>query len=69
VFDVPSFGDDPSVLISNLIRSRSEHLLDDEWPFPRLCEFVSVLAALNSSEDQVSNVELVRAHFALVVAS
>jgi hypothetical protein len=69
VFHVPCIGDDPLVLVSDLVRSRSEHLMDDERPFPRWCELVSVLAALNSSEDKVPNVELAGPHVALVVAS
>jgi hypothetical protein len=35
---------------------------------PRWCELVPVFAALDSSEDQVSDVELARAHVAFVVA-
>jgi hypothetical protein len=46
-----------------------EHLVDDERPRPRGIELVSILAALNSSEDQISNVELMRTHVALVVTS
>jgi hypothetical protein len=69
VFDVPCVGDDPPVLVLDLVGSGPEHLVDDEWPLPRWRELVSVLAAMNSSEDQVSDVELVRAHVALVVAS
>jgi hypothetical protein len=40
-----------------------EHLVDDEWPLPRWRELVSVLAALNSLEDQVSDVELTRTYY------
>jgi hypothetical protein len=43
--------------------------VDDEWPLPRWRELVSVLAALDSSKDQVSNVELARTHVALMIAS
>jgi hypothetical protein len=49
-----------------VVRLRS---VNNERPFPRWCELVSVLAAMNSSEDQVSDVELARAHVALMVAS
>jgi hypothetical protein len=69
MFDIPCVGDDSSVLVSDLVCTRSEHLVDDEWPFPRGRELVSILAALNSSEDQVSDVKLARANVALVVAS
>jgi hypothetical protein len=69
VFDVPCVGDDPLVFVLDLVRSWSEHLVDDEWPLPRWCELVPVLAALNSSEDQVFNMELARMHVALVIAS
>jgi hypothetical protein len=69
VFDVPHVGDDPPVLVSDFVCSGLEHLVDDERPFPRWCELVSVLASLNLSEDHVSDVELTRAHVALVVAS
>jgi hypothetical protein len=56
VFDVPSVEDDPPVLVSDLVCSGLEHLVDDERPFPRWCELVSVLAALNSSDNQESDV-------------
>jgi hypothetical protein len=69
VFDVPHIRDDSSVLICNLVRSGSEYLVDDEWPLPRGRELVSILAALNSSEDQISDMELARTHIALVVVS
>jgi hypothetical protein len=69
MFDVPCIGDDSSVLVSDLVRFGSEHLVDDEWLLPRGRELVSILAALNSSEDHVSDVELARAHIAVVVAS
>jgi hypothetical protein len=69
VFDVPRIGDDSSVLVSDLVCSGSEHLVDDERPLPRGCKLVSILAALNLSEDQVSDMELARVHVALVVAS
>jgi hypothetical protein len=69
VFNVPCIGDDPPVFVLDLVRSGSEHLVDDEWPLPRWCELVPVFAALDSLEDQVSDVELARAHVALVVAS
>jgi hypothetical protein len=51
VFDVPCIGDDPPVLVQDLVCSGPEHLVDDEWPLPRWRELVSVLAALNSSKD------------------
>jgi hypothetical protein len=51
------------------VGSGPEYLVDDEWPLPRWRELVLVLAALNSLEDQVSDVELARPHVALVVAS
>jgi hypothetical protein len=38
-------------------------------PPPKGDELVSILIALNSSEDQVYDLELARAHVALVVAS
>jgi hypothetical protein len=69
VFDVPCIGDDPPILVLDLVGSGLEHFVDDEWSLPRWCELVPILAALNSSEDQVSDVELARAHVALVVAS
>jgi hypothetical protein len=69
VFDVPRVGDDLPVLVSDLVCFGSEHLVDNERPFPRWCELVSVLAALNLLEDQVSDVELTRMYVALVVAS
>jgi hypothetical protein len=69
VFDVPRVGDDSSVLVSDLVCSGSEHLVDDEQPLPRRCKIVSILDALNLSEDQVSDMELARAHVALVAAS
>jgi hypothetical protein len=68
VFDVPCVGGDPPVLVSDLVGSGPEHLMDDEWPLPRWCELVSVLAALNSSEEQVPDLELASVHVALVVA-
>jgi hypothetical protein len=43
--------------------------MDDERPLPRGRELASILAALNSSEDHVSNVELARTYVALIVAS
>jgi hypothetical protein len=69
VFDVPCVGNDPPVLVLDLVSSGPKHLVDDEWSLPRWRELVPVLATLNSSEDQVSDVELVWAHIALVVAS
>jgi hypothetical protein len=68
MFDVPRIGDDPPVLVSDLVCSVSEHLVDDERPFPWWCELVTVLAALNSLENKVANMELTRSHVALVVA-
>jgi hypothetical protein len=35
VFDVPRVGDEPPVLILDLVRPWSEHFMDDERPFPR----------------------------------
>jgi hypothetical protein len=35
VLDVPSVGDDPPVLVLDLVHPWSEHLMDDERPFPR----------------------------------
>jgi hypothetical protein len=69
MFDVPCVGDDSSVLASDIVCSGSEHLVDDERPLPRGRELVSILAALNLSEEQVSDLELTRAHVALVVVS
>jgi hypothetical protein len=69
VFDVPRVGYDSSVLVSDLVCSESEHLVDDEGPLPRRRELVSILAVMNTSEDQVSDVELTRAHVALEIVS
>jgi hypothetical protein len=69
VFDVPRVGDDSFVLLPDLVCSGSEHLVDDEWPLPSGRELASILAALNSPEDQVPDVELARAQVVLVVAS
>jgi hypothetical protein len=69
VFDVPHVGDDSHVLVSDLVCSGSEHLVDDERPLPRARELVPILAALNSSKDQVPNLKLTGAYVALVVAS
>jgi hypothetical protein len=35
VFDVPCVGDDPPVLVLDLVCPWSEHLVDDEQPLPR----------------------------------
>jgi hypothetical protein len=35
VFDVPCVGDDPPVLVLDLVHPWSEHLMDDEQPLPR----------------------------------
>jgi hypothetical protein len=35
VLDVPCVGDDPPVLVLDLVRPWSEHLVDDEWPLLR----------------------------------
>jgi hypothetical protein len=67
VFDVPCVGDDSPVLVPDLVGFGSEHLVDDEWPLPRWCKLVLNLAALNLSGDQVSDVELARAHVTLVI--
>jgi hypothetical protein len=69
MFDVPRVGDDPTVLVSDLECSRSEYLVHDERPLPWGREFVSILAALNSSEDQIPDLELAGAYVTLVVAS
>jgi hypothetical protein len=69
VLDVPSVGDNSTVLVSDLERSGLEYLVDDEGPLPWGREFVSILAALNSSENQVPDLELASKHIALVVAS
>jgi hypothetical protein len=69
VFDVPHVGDDPSVLVSDLVCSGSEHLVDDERTLPRGRELVSILAAMNLSKDQVPDLELTSAYIALVVSS
>jgi hypothetical protein len=68
VFDVPCVGDDPPVLVLDLVRPWSKHLVDDEWPLPRWRQLVPVFAALNLSENEVANMELVRAHITLMVA-
>jgi hypothetical protein len=59
----------PPVFILDLVCPRSEHLVDDKRPLPRWRQLVSVLAALNPSENEVADMELARAHVALVVAS
>jgi hypothetical protein len=43
--------------------------VDDERPLPRWRQLVLVFAALNSSDNEVANVELARAHVPFVVAS
>jgi hypothetical protein len=53
VCDVPSVGDDSTVLVSDLERSGSEYLNDNGWPLPWGRELVSILVALDSSEHQV----------------
>jgi hypothetical protein len=68
VFDVPCVGDDPPVLVLDLVRPWSEHLVDDEGALPRWRQLVPVLAALNPLENEVADMELVWAHVALVVA-
>jgi hypothetical protein len=68
VFDVPHVGDDPPVLVLDLVRPWSEHLVDDERPLLRWSQLVPVLAVSNPSENEVDDVELARAHVALVVA-
>jgi hypothetical protein len=42
--------------------------MDDERPLPRWRQLVFVLSALNSSENEVSNVKLARTHVSLMVA-
>jgi hypothetical protein len=69
VFDVPSVGDDSAVFVSDLECSRSEYLVNDEWPLPWRRDLVLILAILNSLEDQVSDLELMATHVTLVVAS
>jgi hypothetical protein len=68
VFDVPRVGDDSPVLVLDLVRPWSEHLVDDERALSRWRQLVSVFAVLNSSEHDVVDVELARAHVAFVVA-
>jgi hypothetical protein len=68
VFDVPRIGDDPPVLVADLVSSWPEHVVDDEGPFLRWRELVSILAALDSSEDKVADMELAWTLVALVVA-
>jgi hypothetical protein len=58
VFDVPCIGDDPPILVLDLVCPWSEHLVDDERPLPWRRKLVLVLAALNSSEHKISDVEL-----------
>jgi hypothetical protein len=67
MFDVPCVGDDPPVLILDLVRPWSEHLVDDERPLPRWRQLVPVLAALNPSENKITDMEHARAHVVLVV--
>jgi hypothetical protein len=69
VFDVPSIGDDSAVFVSDLECSRSEYLVNDEWPLPWRRDLVLILAILNSLEDQVSDLELMATHVTLVVVS
>jgi hypothetical protein len=69
VFDVPHVGDDPPVLVLDLVRPWSEHLVDDEGSLPRWRQLVPVFAGLNPSENEVTDVEFSQAHVALVVAS
>jgi hypothetical protein len=35
VFDVPCIGDNPHVLVLDLVCPWSEHLVDDKWALPR----------------------------------
>jgi hypothetical protein len=67
VFNVPCVGDDPPVVVLDLVHPWSEHLVDDERPLPRWRQLVPILASLNPSEDEVADMELARAHVALVV--
>jgi hypothetical protein len=69
VLDVPCVGDDPAVLVLDHVSPWSEHFVDDERPLPRWRQLVLVLAALNSSENEVPDVELAWAHVTLVVTS
>jgi hypothetical protein len=59
VLDVPRVGDDPPVLVLDLVHPWSEHLMVDERPFPRWRQLVPVLAALDSSEHKIPDVEFV----------
>jgi hypothetical protein len=68
VFDVPRIGDDPPVLVLDLVCAWLEHFVDDERPLPRWRRLVLILAALNPSENEVPDVEIAQAHVALVVA-
>jgi hypothetical protein len=68
VDNVPCVGDDPPVLVLDLVCPWSEHLVDDERSLPRWRELVPVLATLDSSEHEIPNVELTGMHVALVVA-
>jgi hypothetical protein len=68
MFYVPSVGDDPATLVPELECSWSKHLVNDEWPLPRGRKLVPILVSPNSSEHQVSDLELAAAHVALVVA-
>jgi hypothetical protein len=68
VFDVPCVGDDSPVLVLDLVCPWSEHFVDDERPLPGWRQLVPFLATLNPSENEVADMELVRAHVALVVA-
>jgi hypothetical protein len=66
VFDVPYVGDDPPVLVLDLVRPWSEHLVDIERPLPRWRQLVPVLATLNPSENAVADMELAQVHATLV---
>jgi hypothetical protein len=67
VLNVPCVGDNPPVLVLDLLRAWSEHFVDDERPLQRRRQLVPILAVLNPSENKVSDVELTRAHVKLLV--
>jgi hypothetical protein len=68
VFNVPCVSDDPPVLVLDFVRPWLKHLVDDERPLPRWRQLVPILVALNPSKNEVADMELTRAHDALVVA-
>jgi hypothetical protein len=68
VFYVPCVQDDSVVLVPELECPWSESLISDDCPLPWGCELVLILVALHSSENQVSDLELVASHVLLVIA-